>query len=73
MERVQRLPASPGYQAGICKTYQRDKKAGGYTGNPVHQGRADLQGFANQPGVQLCQVECPVELEDFGIPTGIRT
>lgn len=26
MERVQRLPASPGYQAGICKTYQGDKK-----------------------------------------------
>ena len=73
MERVQRLPASPGYQAGICKTYQRDKKAGGYTGNPVHQGRADLQGFTNQPGVQLCQTKCPIGLEDFRIPTGIRT
>lgn len=73
MERVQRLPASPGYQAGICKTYQGDKKAGGHTRNPVHQGRTNLQGFANQPGVQLCQAECPIELEDFGIPTGIRT
>ena len=73
MERVQRLPASPGHQAGICKTYQGDKKAGGHTGNPVHQGRADLQGFTDQPGVQLCQAECPIELEDFGVPTGIRT
>ena len=73
MERVQRLSASPGHQAGICKACQGDKKAGGHTGNPVHQGRADLQGFANQPGVQLCQTECPVGLEDFGIPTGIRT
>jgi len=73
MERVQRLSASPGHQAGICKAYQGDKKAGGHTGNPVHQGRADLQGFANQPGVQLCQAECLVELEDFGVPTGIRT
>lgn len=26
MERVQRLPASPWHQAGICKTYQGDKK-----------------------------------------------
>ena len=73
MERVQRLPASPGHQAGIRKACQGDKKAGRHTGNPVHQGRADLQGFANQPGVQLCQTECPVGLEDFGVPTGIRT
>ena len=73
MERVQRLSASPGHQAGICKAYQGDKKAGGHTGNPVHQGRADLQGFANQPGVQLCQTECLVELEALGSPTGIRT
>lgn len=29
--------------------------------------------LGNQPGIQLCQVECPVELEDFGVPTGIRT
>lgn len=36
MERVQRLSASPGHQAGICKAYQGDKKAGGHTGNPVH-------------------------------------
>ena len=36
MERVQRLSASPGYQAGICKAYPGDKKAGGHTGNPVH-------------------------------------
>ena len=73
MERVQRLSASPGHQAGICKAYQGDKKAGGHTGNPVHQGGADLQGFTDQQGVQLCQAECPIELEDFGIPTGIRT
>ena len=73
MERVQRLSASPGHQTGIRKAYQGDKKAGGHTGNPVHQGRADFQGFANQPGVQLCQAECPAGLEAFGIPTGIRT
>ena len=73
MERVQRLSASPGHQAGICKAYQRDKKAGGHTGNPVHQGWADLQGFTNQPGVQLCQTEYFVELEALGSPTGIRT
>ena len=73
MERVQRLPASPGHQAGICKAHQGDKKNGGHTGNPVHQGWTDLQGFANQPGVQLCQAECPIELEPLGIPTGIRT
>ncbi len=60
-------------KTGICKAYQRDKKAGGHTGNPVHKGRADLQGFTDQPGVQLCQTECPTGLEDFGIPTGIRT
>ena len=54
MEIVQRLPASQGHQAGICKAYQGDKKAGGHTGNSVHQGRADLQGFTDQPGVQLC-------------------
>ena len=58
MERVQRLSDSSRHQAGICKTYQGDKKAGGHTGNPVHQGRADLQGFTNQPGVQLCQTKC---------------
>lgn len=73
MERVQRLSASPGHQAGICKAYPGDKKAGGHTGNPVHQGRTDLQGFTDQPGVQLCQAECPAGLETFGIPTGIRT
>ena len=33
----------------------------------------DGQGFTDQPGVQLCQAECPIELEAFGIPTGIRT
>ena len=55
------------------KAYPGDKKAGGHTGNPVHQGREDLQGLTDQQGVQLCQTECPVELEDFGIPTGIRT
>lgn len=65
MERVQRLSASPGHQAGICKADQGDKKAGRHTGNPVHQGRADLQGFTDQPGVQLCQTECPAGLEDF--------
>lgn len=72
MERVQRLSASPGHQIGICKAYKGDKKAGGHTGNPVHQGRADLQGFTDLPGVQLCQTECPAELEAFRIPTGIR-
>ena len=35
----------------------------------------DIQGirFTKDGQVQLCQAECLVELEDFGVPTGIRT
>ena len=62
-----------GIRLEFVKRTREIKKTGGHTGNPVHQGRADLQGFTDQPGVQLCQAECPAGLEAFGIPTGIRT
>lgn len=62
-----------GIRLEFVKRTREIKKAGGHTGNPVHQGRTNLQGFTDQPGVQLCQVECQIELENFGIPTGIRT
>lgn len=62
-----------GIRLEFVKRTREIKKTGGHTGNPVHQGWADLQGFTDQPGVQLCQAECPAGLETFGIPPGIRT